>query len=233
VAVLALAGGLPAAASAQQRCVRSAWGSCVDLRVTSAAVGYGAARVGALSSGSPDRVLQGLDMRFDVHILSLLLRRLRVATYDALYVDATFGKMTSRPLSLGGVEEANGFDVAYSYGYQFLAGVRGAGVALLGGVGYLNWGHDIGGTMMKNTATPVVARLEVGRAKPVVLMGWYAGSDRMAGARIDVPFFRRLDLTAVFWRAKGTTELITTPNGMLEAATATTLVVGFRTAEIR
>jgi len=231
---VALACGSPLTMRAQDRCVRDAAGFCVDLRVTSAGFGYSSAGIGHLSSGKPDRVLQGLNLRFDVHILSLILRRLPVATYDALWVDASFGKMTSTPLSLGGVQESTGLGMPFSYGYSFLAGIRSSAVALLGGLGYEYWAHDIGGATMKNSAMPFLARLELGSRKPVVVMGWYAGGAKgIAGARIDVPFWRGLDLTAMYWRADGTTELITTPNNTVETATARMLMLGFRTAEIR
>jgi len=76
--------------------------------------------------------------------------------------------------------------------------------------------------------------LELGRRKPIVVMGWYAGGAKgVAGGRIDVPFWRGIDLTATYWRADGTTELITTPNNTVETATARMLMIGFRTAEIR
>ena len=231
---LALACGSPLTMRAQDRCIRDAEGYCVDLRLASAAFGYSSAGIGHLSSGKPDRVLQGLNLRFDVHILSLVLRHLPVATYDALYADATFGKMTSAPLSYAGVQESTGLGMPFTYGYSFLAGIRSSAVALLGGLGYEYWAHDIGGSTMKNSAMPFLARLELGRTKPIVVMGWYAGGARgVQGARIDVPLYRRLNLTAMYWRADGTTELITTPNNTVETATARMLMLGFRTAEIR
>ena len=74
---------MPAAAAQNEPgCIRS--GKCyfVDLRVISAGFGYGMGTIADLGS-TPDRTMRGLNLRLDVHILSLVFRKLPIATYDA------------------------------------------------------------------------------------------------------------------------------------------------------
>src|SRR5207302_9008036 len=117
------------------------------LRVLSAVVGVGTARITDI--GVPDRTMRGLNVRADVHILSLLFRGLPIRTYDALTGDVTYGRRTSD--SLPGLfaadkEGTNGLQA--TFGYQFLAGGELHGVAILGGLGRQQHYSDIGGTTL-------------------------------------------------------------------------------------
>jgi hypothetical protein len=198
-----------------------------DLRILSAALGYGAARITGLGT-TPDRAMQGFYIRTDVHILSLILRNLPVATYDALYVDLTYGKMTSDPLTYLNMPEGTS-NLVYSAGYTFLAGVRKPSLAVLGGLSFQTFTHFIGDSEMDGHGTPVTARVELGSRRKIVLMGW--GGSGMLGGRIDVPLFRRLNATASYWQADGTAKPWDT--GVNTPATANMLIIGFRTAEVR
>ena len=205
-----------------------------DFRAMSAVIGYGSARITNLGS-TPDRVMRGVNARIDVHVVSLLLRGLPFRTYDALIGDFTYGRRTSDSLPglfAGDVEGTNGFQA--TFGYQFLAGGQLGGVALLGGLGWQEYYHDIGGTTMSGTSIPLVARVEIGGRKPIVLTGWKSVSgDPATGARVDVPFFRRLLVTAMYWRADGSADVWNDPSGNKTPGRASLLVIGFRTAELR
>jgi len=209
-------------------------GYCVDLRALSAVIGYGSARITNLGS-TPDRVMQGVNTRIDVHIVSLLLRGLPVRTYDALIGDFTYGRRTSDSLPglfAGDVEGATGFQA--TFGYQLLAGGELGGVTLLGGLGWQEYYHDIGGTTMSGTSIPLVARVEIFQRKPIVVTAWKSMSgDPATGARVDVPFFRRLMLTAAYWRADGSADVWNNPSNTKTPGRASLLVLGFRTAELQ
>lgn len=226
-ALLATAG----TAAAQERCAHP--GFCTDLRVLSAVLGYGSARIGGLDT-IPDQVMQGLNVRIDVHIVSLLLKDLPLRTYDALFGDLSYGHRTSDSLPglfAGDVQPTTGFQA--TFGYQFLAGPRLSGIALLGGLGVEEHYHDIGGSTVNGKSTSLVARLELGGRKRIVITGWHAvGGDALNGARIDVPFFRRLDLTAMYWQADGMADVFSNPSSTKLAAKARLLVIGFRTREL-
>ena len=199
-----------------------------DMRILSAVFGYGAATIGDLGAGTADRTMRGFNIGMDVHILSLALHNLPVATYDALSLDLTYGKMTSTPLTYLSTAEDNS-TMPLTFGYTFLAGVRRAGISVLGGFTYRKFNHDIGATSMSGSSTPITARVELGSGpRQIVLTGWAGG---MVGGRIDVPFFRRLNATAVYWQANGTAEPWNQPQGTQAAAKAKMLMIGFRTAE--
>ena len=233
-AVLLLAALLATAgrAAAQERCDHP--GFCTDLRVLSAVVGYGSARIGGLDT-IPDQVMQGLNVRMDLHILSLVLHGLPLRTYDALFADVSYGPRTSDTLHglfPGDVQEKTGFQA--TFGYQFLVGKDLGAVALLGGLGVEEHYHAIGGSTLDGKSTPFIARLELGGRKPIVVTAWHAVSgDALNGARIDVPFFRRMNLTAMYWQADGQADIFSNPSSNKLAAKARLLVIGFRTAEIR
>lgn len=216
--------------SLSAQCART--GTCVDFRVLSAVIGYGSARITDI--GVPDRVMQGLNARIDVHILSLLLRRLPIRTYDALIADVSYGRRTSDSLTglfPGDVEGTNGFQA--TFGYQFLAGVQRSGIAVLGGLGKETRYADIGGTTLDASSTPFIARVEVGGRRPIVVTGWHALSgDKVDGARIDVPFFRRLNLTAMYWKGDGQADVWNSTSNNTIPAHGQMLVIGFRTAEM-
>jgi hypothetical protein len=204
-----------------------------DLRVLSAVIGYGSARITGLDT-IPDQVMQGLNVRMDLHILSLVLHGLPLRTYDALFADVSYGLRTSDSLHglfPGDVQPKTGFQA--TFGYQFLAGPRLSGIALLGGLGFEQHYHDIGGSTVNGKSTPLVARLEIGGHKPIVVTGWHAvGGDVLNGARIDVPFFRRLNLTAMYWQADGQADVWSNPSNAKVPAKARLLVIGVRTAEL-
>ena len=206
----------------------------VDLRVASGQFGYGFARIAGLGS-VPDQVARGFNARLDVHIVSLMLN-LPVRTYDALFADATYGSLASdtlRGLFPGDVQPRHGF--SYQFGYQFLAGVQRSGVAVLGGLGWQEFYHDIGGSTMSGSSTPLIARVEIGGRRAIVVTGWKSVSGAATvGARIDVPFFRRLNLTAMYWQSDGMADLWSRgANDPLSPAKARMLVFGVRSAEIR
>ncbi len=203
-----------------------------DLRIATAAVGYGSARITDIGI-VPDRIMAGLNMRADLHVLSLLLRNLPIRTYDAAFIDYTYGRMTSDPL-LFLTEEEDRSNVVFGAGYQFLAGLDLGGLAVLGGPGWQQFTHDIGGSSMNGSATSAMARLEVGRRRHLVATGWLGMSgDKTAGARVDVPFFRRLNLTAMYWQSDGAAEVWTSQPGVMTPASARMLMVGVRSAEMR
>jgi len=220
-------------AVAQSLCANPTHCTAADMRVLSAVIGYGSARIGGLDT-IPDQVMQGLNVRFDVHIVSLLLKGLPLRTYDALFADVSYGRRTSDSLHglfAGDVQPTTGFQA--TFGYQFLAGRRLSGITLLGGLGVEEHYHDIGGSTVHGKSTPLVARLEIGGRKPIVITGWHAlGGDALNGARIDVPFFRRLNLTAMYWQADGKADVWSSSSNTKVPATARLLVIGFRTREL-
>lgn len=219
-----------AAAQKEPGCIST--GKCyyVDLRVVSAGFGYGMGTIGGLGT-TPDRTMRGLNLRLDVHILSLALRKLPIATYDALFTDMTWGKMSSDPLMYFSSAESDNA-MPLTFGYHFLVGLRRESFGVLGGLGYRHFDHDIGDTFMSGSSTPVTARLELGRKKPIVATAW-AGRNGMMGAHVDVPFFRRLNISAQYWQADGTAEPSNQPTGTEVKARARLLMFGFRTAEVR
>lgn len=201
-----------------------------DLRILTAALGYGAAHITGLGT-TPDRAMQGFNIRTDVHILSLILHNLPVATYDAAFVDLTYGKMTSDPLLFLTTPEGTS-TLLYAFGYTFLAGIRKPSLTVMGGLTYQGFNHGIGDSNMDGKGTAVTGRAEFGGRRKIVLMGW-AGGSGMMGGRLDVPLFRRLNATAMYWKADGTAEPWDQPQGTQVPATANMLMIGFRTAEIR
>ena len=213
----------------------ASWAQEVDLRVASGEIGYGSARIAGLGTVR-DQVAHGLNARLDVHIVSLLLRNLPVRTYDALFGDVTYGSLASDTLHglfPGDAQPRQG--LSYLFGYQFLAGVQRPGVAVLGGLGWQEFYHDIGGSTMSGTSTPLIARVEIGGRRPIVVTGWKSVSGAATvGARVDVPFFRRLNLSAMYWQTDGLADLWSRGiNDPLSPAKARMLVVGVRSAEIR
>jgi hypothetical protein len=208
-------------------------GNACDLRVLSAVLGYGSARISDI--GVPERVMHGGNARIDLHLASLLLRNLPLRTYDALIADVSYGRRTSSELTglfPGDVEGGTGFQA--TFGYQFLAGKQFGGVALLGGLGVEERYTDIGGTTLSGRSTPLIARVELGARRPIVLTAWQAlNGDHTTGGRVDVPFFRRLNLTAMAWRADGQADVWNDTSGNKIAARGTLLVLGVRTAEVR
>ena len=204
----------------------------VDLRLLSAGFGYGAGRITDLASGTPNRAMMGLNLRLDVFILSRI-KGLPFATYDALFTDMTWGKRTGDPLRFGTLDEDNSA-MPFVIGYHFVAGLRRNGVAVMGGLGYQHFDHDIGGTLMSGSATPITGRVEVGENGRLVAMAWVApGSKGMMAARVDLHVFRNLNLMASYWQAKGIAQPWDQPTGTEVSATASMFVVGFRTAELR
>jgi hypothetical protein len=197
-----------------------------DMRILSADFGYGAAAIGGLGA-TPDRTMRGFNIGMDVHILSLALHNvLPFAVYDALSVDLTYGKMTSTPLLYLSQPEDNS-TLPFTGSYSFLAGVRRQAIGVLAGFTIKKFNHDIGGTSMSGSSTPITARVELGSGpRQIVLTGMAGG---MTGARIDVPFFRRLNLSAAYWQADATAVPWSTNSAV--PAKAKMLLLGFRTAE--
>src|SRR4051812_13064723 len=71
----------------------------VDLRLMSAAMGYMSGNINGLGA-TPNRVMSGAYFRYDIHVASLLLQSVKaIRTYDALYIEAGLGSMSSKPLS--------------------------------------------------------------------------------------------------------------------------------------
>jgi len=216
---------------ARAQCARP--GNCADLRVGSGAVGYGLASITRLG-GVTDRVVQGFNARADIHILSLLLRRVPVRTYDAMFGDVTYGRMTSDTLpGLFPGDEQGRIGFQATFGYHFLAGVQARGAAVLAGVGWQSHYHDIAGSTLTGSSVPIVTRIELGQRRPVVITGWYGVSgEALAGGRVDLPLFRRLNFTATYWQADGEAEVWSNP-GVKVPARGRVLMLGVRSAELR
>jgi hypothetical protein len=157
----------------------------------------------------------------------LALRRLPFRVHDALYMDVATGRMSSDPLSdIIGDEDDDSFSV--DFGYHLLAGQQVGPVALMGGLGWQSAGYTIGGTSLDGSAKQIVVRAEYGR---IVFTGFLPrGGHSSTGARLDVPFFRRLNLTAMLWTHEGEIDSAFLTSG---TASSTTLMLGVRTAEIR
>ena len=197
-----------------------------NLKILTANFGYGAGTIGDLGAGTADRTMRGFNIGMDLHILGLALHELPIAVYDALSLDLTYGKMTSTPLTYLTQPEDNS-TLPFTFGYTLLAGVRRNAISVLGGFTYRHYNHDIGSTTMSGSTTPLTARVELGTGRQIVLTGWAGG---MTGGRVDVPFFRNLNLSATYWQVSGSA--VPWNLGSQVAAKAKMLLIGFRTAEI-
>src|SRR4051812_26805193 len=82
---------MPVIARAQSCDPSSGRGECAEktLRMGSAAVGYGMTSITGLGV-VPDRAMAGVNMHYDLHLLSLVLHSLPIRTYDAFYIDITY-----------------------------------------------------------------------------------------------------------------------------------------------
>lgn len=200
-----------------------------DLRIGSASVGYGPQAITGLDGGVEDRQGSAVHLGFDLKLLSLLLRTAPIRVYDALSVGLATGSMTSEPLSDVIGEESDGL-FSMDFGYRLMAGKQfSPRVALLGGLGWQTSSYEVGRTALDGSAKTIVVRAEYGS---FVLTGFLPrGGDKSSGARLDVPFFRRLNLTAVLWTQDGTIESAFIPSGT--KASSTTMMLGVRTAELR
>jgi hypothetical protein len=211
-------------------CVRED-GKCAaaDLRTGSAAFGYGSASITSLG-GVPDRVMTGVALHYDLHLLSLILRGLPIRTYDAVYADVIYGRMTSTPLKDNiGDEDTSAFP--WTLGYHFLVGKDFSGFSLLGGVGYQEFTYSIGGSMLDGKAHPLIARAEVGSRRRLVLTGMKGGGDNeLTLARVDLPFWRGFNVTAQYSATSGKVDLF---NNAPRNAKTRAVMLGLRTAEIR
>lgn len=200
-----------------------------DLRIGSAAVGYGPQAITGLGGGVEDRQGSAVHLYFDVKLLSLLARNLPFRVHDALYMGLANGSMTSEPLSDAIGPESDGL-FSMDFGYRLMAGKQlGPRLAVLGGLGWQTSSYEVGRTALDGSAKTIVLRAEYGS---FVLTGFLPrGGDKSSGARLDVPFFRRLNLTAMLWTQDGTIDSAFIPSGT--RASSTTMMVGVRTAEIR
>jgi len=233
---LALLFAVPHRASAQD----SDGNPCVDystdrhcatqqLRMGSAAVGYGTSSITDLGSVA-DREMTGVNLHYDLHLLSLLLHGLPVLTYDAVTLDMTWGRMSSKPLQDNIGPEDNSA-LPWVVGYQFLAGKDLGGIVVLGGLGWQSFTYSIGGSTLDGSTRPLIARVEVGGRRRLVLTGMKSISgNESQGARIDVPFFRRLNLTAQYSSVSGRVDLF---NNTPRDAKARSILLGVRSAELR
>src|SRR3954465_15910151 len=107
--ISAAVAAMPVIARAQSCGPSSARGACADqkLHMGSAAVGYGMTSITGLGA-VPDRAMSGVNLHYDLHLLSLVLHSLPIRTYDAFYIDVTYGRMTSAPLKDNiGPEDSN------------------------------------------------------------------------------------------------------------------------------
>ena len=84
---------------------------------------------------------------------------------------------------------------------------------------------------MDGTTHPLIVRAEVGPGKPIVFTG-HVGvrGESSSGVRVDLPFFRRLNATAVYLTADGRADVF---NSTPKNAKSRTIMLGVRTAEVR
>jgi hypothetical protein len=198
-----------------------------DLSIVSAAVGYELQAITGLDGGVEDRRGSAIYLYTDVKILSLALRRLPIRVHDALYLDLATGRMSSEPLTdVIGPEDTDIF--SFDFGYHLMAGKQVGPVALMGGLGWQSASYTVGSTSLDGSARQFVVRAEYG---PIVFTGFLPrGGHASSGARLDLPFFRRLKLTAMLWTHEGEIDSAFLTSG---TASSTSLMVGVRTAEIR
>jgi hypothetical protein len=195
----------------------------LDLRLWTAAAAYMSGRFGEAGS-TPERVMSGGWFEVDLHALSYILKKAPIRTYDALYVGTGIGSMSSAPLSDAvGPESSSAFP--FEFGYYFLAGQEVAGVRLLGGFGWKESDVSIGDTELSSTTHPLMARVEFGKKKPIAVMA-SVGGQSSKGLRADVPFFRRLNLTASWSSSRGVPTFFGNP---ALARTQSSFMVGVRT----
>lgn len=230
-AALVAAAGVPL--GAQVRCIMGTKGCYdVDLVTMSAAVGYATQSVGGLQGGVPDREMGGAYLYYDVKLLALLLRNAPVRVYDAAHIGIAVGSMSTPPLSDGflGDEEASSF--SWDFGYEVLAGKKVGPVTVLGGLAWRSYSSHVGETLFDGTSQNLAARVEWGSRKPIVAMAYlpFGGRNSM-GARIDIPFFRNLNITAAALKQDGKADSPWLPSPM--DAKSTTLLLGFRSRELR
>ncbi len=226
---------LVGSSSAGAQCRPTARTYCADPLLFTAALGYVQGRVADLGS-VPNREMTGFNVRADLHVISFIFKdtKLPFRLSDALFIDATMGRMTTDTLPGGlfGAESTSGF--SYGFGFQFLAGKQLGRFAVLGGLGRKGYSHEVGGAIMDGSTTPLIARLEIGRAKPIFLTASTSvAGDESIGARVDVPLFRRINATVDYWRIEGAAELWNTATTAKRPATANMLMVGIRTRELK
>jgi hypothetical protein len=231
VLVAIITGGIVSDASAQ--CRETVNRYCADPLLFTVAVGYAKASIRDFGT-VPNRDMAGFNARADLHIISFLLRnknwKLRIS--DAITADATMGSMSSD--TLPGTQEgtmSNNLD----FGLQFLAGWQLGKFAVLGGLRRLQYSHEIGNTLMEGSTTPLVARLEIGRSKPIFVTAHTSiAGDKSNGARVDIPLFRRLNATVDYYTIKGIAEVgMISTNPPRGPATAQLLMIGVRTRELK
>ena len=202
---------------------------CENAHLATGTLGYGSARIADLGT-VPDRVMRGVNGRLDVRILPILVRQLPFATHDALFGDFTYGPNTSEKVPTNRPEPTVGTQV--TFGYELLVGGQAQGVAVLGGVGWRHYVHRIGSTKMIDTSLPLLARVEVGGRRRVVVTVWSSfRRDAPTGGRVELPITRPLSLSVMYWQADGSATLFITPTTEVRAARARTLTVGLRTVQ--
>ena len=205
--------------------------SCEDRHLATGTLGYGSARIVDLGT-VPDRVMRGVNARLDLRILPIFVRHLPVVTHDALFADFTYGPNTSEKVPSVLTEPTVGTQV--TFGYELLLGGQIQGVTLLGGLGVRHYAHRIGSAKMIDTSTPLIARLEVGGRRRIVVTVWRAfRRDAVTGGRVDLPVTRPLNLSVMYWQADGSATLFLTPTTTVRPASARTLTVGLRTVQRR
>jgi hypothetical protein len=216
------------AAGAQSRCIYGTAGCYdVDLRAMSAAIGYEMQAITGMQ-GYDDRRGSAIYMSYDIKLLSLLLREAPFRVYDGLFIGISAGRMSSTPISSPALGDEDTDSFSWDFGYQLLAGTRVGPVALLGGLGWRSADYTVGGTTLSGNTQQLVVRAEYGR---IVFMGYLPFSGAAStGARLDIPFFRRLNLTGMLWTQDGTTDSGWIPVPL--KASSTRLMVGVRTAEM-
>lgn len=227
VLVLALS-CLATARGSRAQCISP---ECAGFRVATGALGYGSARITNLGT-VPNRVMHGLNARLDLRILPLFVRHPPVLTHDALFADFTYGTNTSDTVPSTLPEATIGSQL--TFGYELLVGGQVKEVTLLGGLGWHRYRHHIGSTKMTDTFTPLVARLEVGSRRRVVVTAWHAFRPApMTGARFDLPFTRPFNLTAMYWQADGSAKFFFNYPTTVRPGRARMMMVGLRTVQHR
>ena len=204
---------------------------CEDPHLMTGTLGYGSARIVDLGT-VPDRVLRGVNARLDVRILPILVRHLPVVTHDALFGDFTYGSNTSEKVPSVRPEPTVGTQI--TFGYELLAGGQARGVTVLGGLGWRRYTHRIGSVKMIDSSMPLIARVEAGGRRRIVVTVWRAfRRDAVTGGRVDLPITRPLNLSVMYWQADGSATVFLTPTTEVRPASARTLTVGLRTVQRR
>lgn len=203
-------------ADAQLRCgptVRLQCGSITEMNpYMGATLGYSTGAIGDLGF-APDREWWGVNVGVNLRILSWLTSGgdSGFVLWDLLSLETdALGKMTSDTLAYYGNGPVQGYERphqwSWGFGYRLMAGVSSGRVALVGGVRWEDFNHEVGSMVMDGSTLPLAARLAFAPfSVPVIVEGAYSvgGENKMRSVSVDLPFLGRAHIGATYDRVEG------------------------------